>query len=145
MGLVVVALQAAVLLVLSNFLWQYFKSPLKQFPGPFLSSFTNIWRFLVVLKGGADREQQRLHRQYGKYVRLGPNCLSISDAGLIKAVYPMRNAFVKVRRVLKTQMFDIANQGSCRATSTRFPTMLVRARSSPVNSVCAMKHFTPRL
>ena len=70
--------------------------PLNSFPGPPLAKFTNLWRFIDVWAGRADLTQQALHKKHGRYVRLGPNCLSITDPAAIKSVYTTRNAFPKV-------------------------------------------------
>ncbi|KAL2002185.1 hypothetical protein VTN02DRAFT_482 [Thermoascus thermophilus] len=88
------ALSGAVL-VLSTFLWNYLRSPLKSYPGPFAASFTNIWRFLDVLKGRCDITHNALHRKHGIAVRMGPNVLSLSDPNLISKVFTTKNPWKK--------------------------------------------------
>ncbi|OQE45044.1 hypothetical protein PENCOP_c002G01393 [Penicillium coprophilum] len=83
------------LLVVSHFLWNYIRSPLKSFPGPSLASFTNIWRMQDVFKGRCDITQIKLHRMYGPAVRMGPNILSLSDPNMISVVYNTKNPWVK--------------------------------------------------
>ncbi|KAJ5113682.1 cytochrome P450 [Penicillium angulare] len=89
-----VALSVAILFV-SRFVWNYIRSPLKSYPGPFATSFTNIWRMQDVFKGRCDITQNALHRKYGPAVRMGPNHLSLSDPSLIDQVYNTKNPWVK--------------------------------------------------
>ncbi|KAJ5670587.1 cytochrome P450 [Penicillium maclennaniae] len=83
------------ILVISRFLWNYLRSPLRSFPGPLPTSFTNIWRLQDVFKGRCDITQNELHRKYGPAVRMGPNLLSLSDPNLIGQVYNTKNPWLK--------------------------------------------------
>lgn len=67
-----------------------------QFPGPFWAKFTDIQRACWVQAGASDRRHRELHEQYGSFVRLGPNMLSLSDPSLISTVYPTRRGIPKV-------------------------------------------------
>ncbi|KAJ5703005.1 hypothetical protein N7488_010553 [Penicillium malachiteum] len=89
-----VALTVSILFV-ARFLWNYIRSPLKSFPGPVATSFTNIWRLRDVYKGRCDITQNALHRKYGSAVRMGPNMLSLSDPNLIGQVYNTKNPWLK--------------------------------------------------
>jgi len=84
------------ILITSRFLWNHFRSPLKSFPGPFATSYTNIWRLWDVYRGRCDITQNALHRKYGSAVRIGPNILSLSDPNLIGQVYNTRSPWLKV-------------------------------------------------
>ena len=86
----------AAILILSRFLWNYLRSPLKSFPGPVVSSFTNVWRMVDVHNGRCDITHNRLHQKYGPVVRMGPNVLSLSDPNLISQVYNTKNPWLKV-------------------------------------------------
>jgi hypothetical protein len=44
---------------------RYF-SPLSSYPGPFLASFTRLWKVWSVYKGHAQEDCIRMHRKYGK-------------------------------------------------------------------------------
>ncbi|KAJ5203779.1 cytochrome P450 [Penicillium cinerascens] len=83
------------ILVVSRFLWNYLRSPLRSFPGPVPTSFTNIWRLQDVFKGRCDITHNELHRKYGPAVRMGPNILSLSDPTLIRQVYNTKNPWLK--------------------------------------------------
>lgn len=87
---------SVVILFISRFLWNYVRSPLKSFPGPAPTSFTNIWRLQDVFRGRCDITQTALHRKYGSAVRMGPNVLSLSDPNLISQVYNTKSPWLKV-------------------------------------------------
>ena len=91
------ALMVKALLVLGVFVvaWLVSRSPLNSIPGPFLAKFSDIWRLIDVWKGRSDVTQRRLHERYGSAVRLGPNCVSLSDPSIIKTIYSSRNPFKK--------------------------------------------------
>lgn len=73
-----------------------FKSGLQKYPGPFLASLTDWWRFFDVLGRRPDITQLRLHRKHGDIVRLGPNVLSFADPRALKTIYGLNKGFVKV-------------------------------------------------
>ncbi|KAJ5460255.1 cytochrome P450 [Penicillium daleae] len=86
---------SVVILFISRFLWNYLRSPLKSFPGPAATSFTNIWRLQDVFRGRCDITQTALHRKHGPAVRMGPNLLSLSDPNLISQVYNTKSPWLK--------------------------------------------------
>ncbi|MCJ1479500.1 hypothetical protein MMC13_008186 [Lambiella insularis] len=68
---------------------------LQKYPGPFLASLTDWWRFVDVLGRRPDMTQIRLHRELGDIVRLGPNVLSFADPKALKIIYGLNKGFVK--------------------------------------------------
>ena len=70
---------------------------LQKYPGPFLASLTDWWRFFDVLGRRPDITHNRLHRQLGDIVRLGPNALSFASPQALKAIYGPNRGFIKVR------------------------------------------------
>ncbi|MCJ1450173.1 hypothetical protein MMC28_000502 [Mycoblastus sanguinarius] len=68
---------------------------LQNYPGPFLASLTDWWRFFDVLGRRPDITHINLHRKYGDVVRLGPNALSFSDPQALKTIYGLNKGFVK--------------------------------------------------
>ncbi|PSK37361.1 Isotrichodermin C-15 hydroxylase [Elsinoe australis] len=70
-------------------------TPLRSFPGPFLAKFTDLWRLYDVWTGRSEKTQTELHQKYGKAVRTGPNCVSISDPELIKVIYSSKDKWRK--------------------------------------------------
>ncbi|KAF9884372.1 hypothetical protein FE257_001828 [Aspergillus nanangensis] len=64
-------------------------------PGPLLASYSDLWRLYVVSRRHPHTVHQKLHRKYGELVRLGPNCVSVSDPDVIKTVYGINAGFNK--------------------------------------------------
>jgi len=106
---------AAVVLVIQHVV-AYLRSPLKKIPGPLLAKFSNIWRLWNHYGQTHIETQKELHKKYGDVVRLGPNTVSIADAGLLKTIYSTRGTFLKVSGNLK--MIRSAVLTHCRATTT---------------------------
>ncbi len=86
-------------LLTAVFVWlarnRYHKG-LNKYPGPFLASLTDWWRFVDVYQRRPDRTHIALHKKYGKVVRLGPNTLSFSDPEALKTIYGLNKGFIKV-------------------------------------------------
>lgn len=70
---------------------------LNKYPGPFLASLTDWWRFWIVYKRRPEVEHIKLHEKHGNIVRLGPNSLSFSDPKVLKTIYGLNKGFTKVR------------------------------------------------
>ena len=61
---------------------------LNSFPGPFVARLTNFYpTYLSAKKLHLYEETERLHRQYGDFVRLGPSELSITDPRAAQIVH----------------------------------------------------------
>lgn len=83
--------------VLAYALRNRYNRGLNKYPGPFMASITDWWRFCIVYQRRPEVEHIRLHEQLGDVVRLGPNCLSFSDPKALKTIYGLNKGFVKVR------------------------------------------------
>jgi hypothetical protein len=84
------------ILVLGYLARNYFNHGLNRYPGPFLASLTNWWRFLDVYGRRPELTHTKLHRKYGDVVRLGPNVLSFGNPIAVKQIYGLNRGFVKV-------------------------------------------------
>lgn len=73
-----------------------FNRGLNKYPGPFLASFTDWWRFVDVYKRRPEVTHQKLHAKHGDIVRLGPNYLSFANPKALKTIYGLNKGFVKV-------------------------------------------------
>ncbi|KAJ5356144.1 Cytochrome P450 [Penicillium concentricum] len=72
----------------SMLFYRAFLHRLSRFPGPFLARLSNFHvTFLSARKLQLYEETEKLHEQYGDYVRLGPTELSITDPRAVKAIY----------------------------------------------------------
>ncbi|KAJ4288735.1 hypothetical protein N0V88_007269 [Collariella sp. IMI 366227] len=83
-------------LYLSMLLYRAFFHRLAGYPGPFLARLTNFYiTALSIKKLHLFEEVQKLHAQYGDYVRLGPRELSIADPEAVKAIYGTQSPTTK--------------------------------------------------
>ncbi|GKT90115.1 LOW QUALITY PROTEIN: benzoate 4-monooxygenase cytochrome P450 [Colletotrichum tofieldiae] len=61
---------------------------LRQFPGPFLAKFTNLYVTLKIWnRMHLHEDVRKLHEKYGDIVRVGPTELSVNKPGAIDAVF----------------------------------------------------------
>ncbi|KAK2787600.1 hypothetical protein FQN53_005050 [Emmonsiellopsis sp. PD_33] len=72
-----------------------YRNGLNKYPGPFLASLTDWWRFWDVYGRRAEITHQALHAKYGDVVRIGPNTLSFADPAALKTIYGLNKGFVK--------------------------------------------------
>ncbi|CAE7146426.1 unnamed protein product [Rhizoctonia solani] len=67
----------------------------RRFSGPWAASFTNSWMSGVVKSGNSSDAISELHKQYGTFVRVGPNHISIADPGALEVVYKHGSELLK--------------------------------------------------
>ncbi|KAL1881314.1 hypothetical protein Daus18300_001167 [Diaporthe australafricana] len=72
-----------------------FHNGLNKYPGPFLASLTDWWRFVDVWNRRPELTHLKLHEKHGDVVRLGPNTLSFADPAALKAIYGLNKGYVK--------------------------------------------------
>lgn len=84
------------LIVVAHFTRNYFRPGVYAVPGPFLAKLSNLWRFIDVANGHAEKTLYKLHQQHGDYVRLGPNVVSIRDLDALKTIYGINKGYQKV-------------------------------------------------
>ncbi|KAL2256849.1 hypothetical protein VTK26DRAFT_1031 [Humicola hyalothermophila] len=80
----------------SMLVYRAFFHRLSAFPGPFLARLSNFYitaRSMKKLQLFAETE--KLHAQYGDYVRVGPRELSIADPEAVKAIYGSQSPCTK--------------------------------------------------
>lgn len=71
------------------------RNDLSPVPGPWLASLTNLYRLIIVRRGESHYRAIELHKKYGKYVRLGPNLVSVSDPVALSSIYGAAKGFSK--------------------------------------------------
>lgn len=58
---------AFVAVVVARAFFRRYWAPIKDIPGPFLASFSNLWLVLQVLKGHTEAETIELHKKHGEW------------------------------------------------------------------------------
>jgi hypothetical protein len=86
------------LLLLIHLLTNHFSPNLSHIPGPFLASFTNLYRLIIVSYRRPEQWHIALHARYGPYVRIGPTTVICADYAGVKKIYGVGGGFVKVRK-----------------------------------------------
>ncbi|KAF2647336.1 pisatin demethylase [Lophiostoma macrostomum CBS 122681] len=64
-------------------------------PGPWLASFTDLWRLFVVWGRRPDATHIALHEKHGPLVRTGPRTVLVNDLDAVKKIYALNAGFVK--------------------------------------------------
>ena len=86
-----------VLLATAYLVYNKYGYSISAIPGPFLASYTHLWRLFLVWKRRPEVTHIDLHEKYGLLVRLGPNAVSVSDPEAIKVIYGLGSKYLKVR------------------------------------------------
>ena len=82
--------------LLLNLLITRYRNGLRQVPGPFLASLTNLWRLYIVWREDMPWTSIRLHEKYGTLVRIGPKAVSVGHPDGVKIIYGPDGRFNKV-------------------------------------------------
>ncbi|KAH8682042.1 cytochrome P450 monooxygenase-like protein [Xylariales sp. PMI_506] len=77
-------------------IYRVFFHPLRNFPGPKKARITQ-WYYSTQTGKNCDnfRYLDRLHAQYGDYVRVGPNLLSVADPDWVEPIHNRQTTFIK--------------------------------------------------
>ncbi|KAI9731619.1 MAG: hypothetical protein M1818_007749 [Claussenomyces sp. TS43310] len=93
-GLGGLALQMLAIFTAAAFIWiasvviyRLTLHPLAKYPGPFLAKITDWHQVYHAWKGDRHLEFWRTHEKYGKFVRFGPNSLSINSNTALHEIY----------------------------------------------------------
>lgn len=90
-----------VIVICSTLLFLYyvftlFAYGLWDLPGPALAKVSNLWRLIEAWKGHQELVLQKLHREHGELVQVGPNVVSIADPDAIETIYGIKADLPKV-------------------------------------------------
>ncbi|KAI9036750.1 cytochrome P450 [Aspergillus affinis] len=94
MFIVATILCAVALLLLQLLRTRY--NALSPIPGPFLASFSNIWKVISIYRQNMHLDNVAAHQRYGPVVRIGPHHVSVSSPEAFSQVHASRSAFPKV-------------------------------------------------
>src|SRR3978361_699175 len=81
--------------IIALLLSQYSHNGLQKHRGPFLASFTNLWRLCHAYRNSYSEPMIHMHEKYGDIVRMGPNVLSFRQPQAIKDIYGPGKHFKK--------------------------------------------------
>ncbi len=76
-------------------LYKRYASPLRRYPGPFLASFSRLWKVMSVMRGQTNHEHIELHQRYGPVVRIAPNEVSVASPVAARALLSAGKRFYK--------------------------------------------------
>lgn len=87
----------AIALLLSCLQARYSRG-LNKFPGPYLASFTDLWKLWYARHNSLKENTVYLdvHEKYGDVVRIGPNSLSFASPQAIQEIYGTKGSQQKV-------------------------------------------------
>ncbi|KAG7057536.1 cytochrome P450 [Colletotrichum scovillei] len=109
-------------------------------PGPFLAKISDLWRFVDVARGRAHETHIKLHAQYGQYVRLGPNLVSVQNLDALKTIYGVNKGY------RKTEFYAVQQQlANGKPTQTLFTTLDEDFHAKikrPISSLYSMSTLT---
>lgn len=113
-----------------------YRSDLRNLPGPFLASISNLDRLWSCALGNQMTYHLSLHAKYGPVVRVGPNHVSISHGGAIQKLYSISTKFTKSDFY---SLFDIKTPAGTASTTFSVRDEAVhKAKKRPVANAFSM-------
>ncbi|KAG8160704.1 hypothetical protein KVR01_008968 [Diaporthe batatas] len=85
--------------VLGLLLYRRYLAPLRHVPGPFWASLGRLWHTRMIMGGDQGEDLLRLHKEYGPFVRIANNEVSVCHPEAVKELIltPLRkDAFYKI-------------------------------------------------
>ncbi|KAF8890450.1 benzoate para-hydroxylase [Infundibulicybe gibba] len=71
--------------------WHSYCDPLSDIPGPILARWTPMWLAYQARMGRRYIAVDKLHKKYGKIVRISPNHVSVADKDAVSIIYGQGN------------------------------------------------------
>jgi len=75
--------------------YKRYSSPLRRYPGPFVASFSRLWKVKSTASGRTHLDHIDLHRKYGPVVRIAPNEVSIASPEAARTLLSAGKRFFK--------------------------------------------------
>ncbi|KAF8748939.1 Cytochrome P450 monooxygenase [Rhizoctonia solani] len=113
-----------------------------RFSGPLAASFSNWWLARSTQSGHHSENIHELHEKYGKFVRIGPNHISIADPNALEGVYGHSSG------VLKSEFYEafrIGRQDDVFTTQKKASHTTKRKRIANIFSAQNVQAFEPRV
>ena len=82
--------------VLINLILKRYRSGLRQIPGPFVATFSNIWRLNVIRNEDMPWTSIRLHEKLGPLVRIGPKHVSVASPESMNVIHGSNSQYRKI-------------------------------------------------
>ncbi|KAF8711795.1 Cytochrome P450 monooxygenase, partial [Rhizoctonia solani] len=115
----------------------------RRFSGPWLASVSGSWLARSASSGQHYQNLLQAHEKYGKFVRIGPNHISISDPDALVEVYGDSNG------LLKSEFYDVfvngSGDGNVFDTRDRAIHTMKRKRIANIFSPQNISAFEPRV
>ncbi|KAJ5929145.1 hypothetical protein N7454_006993 [Penicillium verhagenii] len=89
-----------------------FATSIKDVPGPFVASFSSLWRVYYLWEGHSEEEILRLHKKHGHFVRIAENEVSVSHPDAVKQVLQANIAKGKFYSMFSLPDYHYVNQMS---------------------------------
>jgi tryprostatin B 6-hydroxylase len=124
----------------SLIIYRVWLSPLNKFPGPWQAKIAGVWLTSQMLKHDGYLKFAALHKKYGKYVRIGPNDLSITDADVHEAAFGHNTKFRKAFWYDNAKPFDSMHTTRDKAVHDRR-----RRIWAPAFSDKALRDYEPKV
>lgn len=100
--LLYISIGVGILIFVLRSLYVAFLSSLRDIPGPWLAKFTDTWRAYHAWRGNLPQVLKKAQAQYGDVIRIGPNCVSVSEKGQFETILGTKQDYVKVRSLPQT-------------------------------------------
>lgn len=89
-------LGAIVLGIIIKLLLTRYRRHLGAIPGPFVASFSNLWKLAAIYSEDMPGWNVSVHEKYGRVVRIGPSHVSFSSPEAFHVIHAAKQAFPKV-------------------------------------------------
>lgn len=84
-------------IIVTRALYRKYASPLRQYPGPWLASYTRLWKVLSTASTRTHLDHIELHKKYGPIVRIAPDELSLASPEAARTLLSAGKRFYKTR------------------------------------------------
>ncbi|KLU89170.1 hypothetical protein MAPG_08144 [Magnaporthiopsis poae ATCC 64411] len=85
----------AVAVVILRAAYRRYATPLRRLPGPFLASFSRLWKFRSTYSMRTHLDHIELHQKYGPFVRVAPDEVSVASPEAARLVLSAGKRFYK--------------------------------------------------
>ena len=124
----------------SLIIYRAYFSPLNKFPGPWQAKISGLWIMSKLSAKDGYLQFEALHEKYGKYVRIGADVLSITDADLHDAAFAPNTKFRKSEWYDNSKPFDSMHTTRDKALHDRR-----RRMWAPAFSDKALREYEPKV